>query len=441
LYGAKKTDTKTNETGKRKTKSTAAVEESDLAEHEDASLTSAKGSKKKKKTSKAKESVSAVEENPREQQRVKAAVLSGLGGSGMEVDDVEARIMNLKPKYVAEDDDGFGDDAGFRTNSPYQADIPTILPVPGSKERLRKAASGAAKKSAVSNNILSTDKGTSKPDSDTNVEKESILTAAQTSTLDFILQFPVFPTESLLNSQQAEEFNAMVKACKQRFLPTVNVVLNRTRSDLSSFFLQRWREKMTKELGEAGFRKHQEEVIWQGTNLHACVQQFLSGVPLDEIQIQEKIQGHWGSISPVLSDVSEIRALETNVTHPHLHYKGTFDCVAKYKNTLCIIDWKTSSKPKPLIANLYDNPLQVAAYLGALNACPDFTAKFGTVENAVIVVAYNNGELAHVHRMAPAIVRHYWQEWCQRLHQYWTLVVTEKESKETTAAANFDILS
>ena len=31
-----------------------------------------------------------------------------------------------------------------------------------------------------------------------------------------------------------------------------------------------------------------------------------------------------------------------------------------------MIDWKTSSKPRASVGDLYDYPLQVAAYLGAL---------------------------------------------------------------------------
>ena len=40
------------------------------------------------------------------------------------------------------------------------------------------------------------------------------------------------------------------------------------------------------------------------------------------------------------------------------------------RNELCLIDWKTSSKPKPSIGDLYDYPLQTAAYLGAVNHDP-----------------------------------------------------------------------
>lgn len=39
-----------------------------------------------------------------------------------------------------------------------------------------------------------------------------------------------------------------------------------------------------------------------------------------------------------------------------------------FRGELCAIDWKKSDKVKETIGATYDAPLQIAAYIGALNA-------------------------------------------------------------------------
>ena len=51
----------------------------------------------------------------------------------------------------------------------------------------------------------------------------------------------------------------------------------------------------------------------------------------------------------------------------HMTYEMNISC----RDLICLIDWKTSKKSRPLLKNTYDDPLQIAAYLGAVNADPN----------------------------------------------------------------------
>ncbi|XP_008281708.1 mitochondrial genome maintenance exonuclease 1 isoform X2 [Stegastes partitus] len=206
------------------------------------------------------------------------------------------------------------------------------------------------------------------------------------------------------------------------FVPSVTRILQQTLSSEQIFYLERWKRRMVAELGEEGFKQHSQNLFRQGKLLHSALEDILtSGVAWKDTSSSETpeypadVQGYLQSISHILEDVSAVRAIESTVQHGTLNYLGIVDCVARYRGVLCVIDWKTSEKPKPFLSNTYDNPVQVAAYAGALNSDGNYKYQ---VENGLIVVAYKDGSPAHAHQLSSELMLEYWKTWLLRLEEF-----------------------
>ncbi|NXF03615.1 MGME1 exonuclease, partial [Smithornis capensis] len=206
-------------------------------------------------------------------------------------------------------------------------------------------------------------------------------------------------------------------ALQKSKMPSVTRILQQTLSPQQVFYLERWKQKMIAELGKDGFEEYTKNLFLQGELFHSALESiFLS----EEMATKEKseddvVSGYLASVEHVLAHVSEVKALESGVHHESLQYLGLVDCVAKYRGRLCVIDWKTSEKPKPFLKNTFDNPIQVAAYIGAINHDANYDFQ---VDCGLIVVAYKNGSPAHPHFMDPDLCSHYWNKWLLRLEEY-----------------------
>ncbi|XP_066090198.1 mitochondrial genome maintenance exonuclease 1 isoform X2 [Saccopteryx bilineata] len=156
-------------------------------------------------------------------------------------------------------------------------------------------------------------------------------------------------------------------------------------------------------------------IFLQGRRFHEALESILS--PQGNLKEREENleSGYIESVQHILKDVSGVRALESAVHHETLKYMGLLDCVAEYQGNLCVIDWKTSEKPKPSIRNTFDNPLQVVAYVGAINHDANYSFQ---VRCGLIVVAYKDGSPAHPHFMDTALCSQYWAKWLLRLEEY-----------------------
>ncbi|XP_034753429.1 mitochondrial genome maintenance exonuclease 1 [Etheostoma cragini] len=219
------------------------------------------------------------------------------------------------------------------------------------------------------------------------------------------------PTRILLNRGQSRSS-----------VPSVTRILQQTLSQEQIFYLERWKRKMIAELGEEGFKEYSQNLFRQGKLFHSTLEDILtSGAtwknknPSETAEYPPEVQGYMESISHVLEDVSAVRATESTVQHDTLNYLGIVDCVARYRGVLCVIDWKTSEKPKPFLSNTYDNPVQVAAYAGALNNDGNYKYQ---VENGLIVVAYKDGSPAHAHQLSSELMMEYWKTWLVRLEKF-----------------------
>lgn len=59
--------------------------------------------------------------------------------------------------------------------------------------------------------------------------------------------------------------------------------------------------------------------------------EWLSGKQVNELQIMPDNEGHWSSLQTALNAISDVRAVEVEISHNLLNYRGVFDCLARHK--------------------------------------------------------------------------------------------------------------
>ncbi|XP_050442553.1 mitochondrial genome maintenance exonuclease 1-like [Adelges cooleyi] len=196
--------------------------------------------------------------------------------------------------------------------------------------------------------------------------------------------------------------------------PSVTYILNETMSEKSRAALENWKKGMIEKLGEEGFIKFNREQMDMGSQMHSKIQSYL----LDQepsISSYTEVENCWKSLECVIPNISSAVLVEKMVVHNDLEYKGIVDCVAFYRNTPVVIEWKKSSRPKPSLYSTFDAPIQLAAYMGAVNNDPSYSFK---VEEGLVVIAYSDGHPANVFKLTKELCLTYWSAWIQRLNTF-----------------------
>lgn len=191
--------------------------------------------------------------------------------------------------------------------------------------------------------------------------------------------------------------------------PSVTTILNATKPQAERDRLNNWKARV----GIEEAKSISTTASRRGTQTHKQIERYLLG---DNRDCPEASRPYWESIKPVLEEIDTVRLVEGSVFHYNLSYSGKVDCVASYKGVPCICEWKTADKPKGAIERLYEYPLQLTAYLGAVN---EYYRDCGIqVNHALLVVAIPETE-AEVFWLESEVMQDYWKRWEERVAQYW----------------------
>ncbi|MDX2096612.1 MAG: exonuclease [Leptolyngbyaceae cyanobacterium bins.59] len=191
-------------------------------------------------------------------------------------------------------------------------------------------------------------------------------------------------------------------------LPSVTTILNATKPAEDWDRLLQWRQRV----GPAEAQRISSTASRRGMGTHRYIQKYLEG---DRQPCSPAVQPYWESLEPVLQEIQYVRLIEGTVFHQDVGYAGKVDCVASYRGVPCVCEWKTADKPRRKLEYLYDYPLQVVAYCGAVN---HVYQDYGVYLNYALLVIAVPGMAAEVFWLEPETIVAYWNQWQARVEQY-----------------------
>lgn len=132
--------------------------------------------------------------------------------------------------------------------------------------------------------------------------------------------------------------------------PSVTSVTGLHKADI----IKSWRAKV----GDKVANEISSRAASRGTRVHSLCENYLNNEAVQPDMFDFEM---WDSIRPVLHNIDNIHALETQLYSDHLEVAGTVDCIAEYEGELSVIDFKTSRRRKT--ADMIDDYfMQCSAY-------------------------------------------------------------------------------
>ena len=144
-------------------------------------------------------------------------------------------------------------------------------------------------------------------------------------------------------------------------------------------------EKWQKRIGFEAAKLIGQQAIKRGTDFHNLIEAYLSNRITTNVGAGLLGTALFERIKPELEQINFIQAIEKPLWNKELGIAGKVDTIANYSNTLSIIDYKSSLKPKKreYIQNYF---LQACAYQQMYLSLTGVS-----IENLVIIVADEQG--------------------------------------------------
>jgi genome maintenance exonuclease 1 len=189
-------------------------------------------------------------------------------------------------------------------------------------------------------------------------------------------------------------------------LPSVTTILSGTKDQT---FLKEWEERVGKEEAD----RIRNDAATVGTHMHNVVERLLLNRSLDPPRTWLQVKGYrmgYTLIEHFFQEVQEVWGAEVPLYYPD-RYAGTTDCVAVYKGSPSILDFKQANRMKKRDW-IEDYFIQLAAYAMAHNKV------HGTeIMHGVILMVAQNGEVQEFVTCGREFLQ-YQDQWMQRVEEF-----------------------
>lgn len=162
--------------------------------------------------------------------------------------------------------------------------------------------------------------------------------------------------------------------------PSITTVLSNTQPIEKIKSLENWRNSVGAEEAD----RITQQACESGTNVHFLAENFLKNISVDMSSYNQRDIARFNSLKLKLKNIKPI-GQEVVLFSDNLKVAGRCDCIGLYKDELCIIDFKTSTKIKS-INYIDDYFIQVTAYAQMHNEMHSTH-----INKGIILIATDNG--------------------------------------------------